>query len=363
MSDRIPEDPSPETGESGPTDAEQSDAPRRKRGGLRWLFRILLLLVAVGAVAVWGAYRWAQSTHQGPGPLVSERIVVIEPGSGLRRIASELAAAGVIVEPEIFALMARLGEKHKRLKAGEYSFEPGISQSAILDKLIRNDVVERSVTIPEGLTSREVIALIAAAEGVADDGGAVASEGSLLPETYRYRRGVSVSEMVARMQAAMDQVVADAWAVRASGLPFDTPEEALALASIVEKETGVGAERAKVAGVFINRLRKGMRLQSDPTVIFALTEGKAPLGRDLTRQDWKVDHPYNTYVIKGVPPGPIANPGRDAIEAVMDPAATKALYFVANGRGGHAFAETLKEHNRNVAAWRKLKRQKKAAQD
>lgn len=353
----VPEDPSPEPGENGPPDAEDAPAPaekKRRRG--RWLPHLLLLIVAGGGIAAWGAYQWALGVHRGPGPLATETELAIPSGTGLRAIADRLSDAGVIAEPEIFVLMARLNESHTKLKAGEYRFAPGISQVAVLDKLIRNEVIERSVTIPEGLTSREVLALIVEAEGVEGDFGSPPPEGSLLPETYHYRRGVTVSEMVQRMRRAMDDALSESWAARAEGLPFDTPEEALTLASIVEKETGVDSERARVAAVFVNRLRKGMRLQSDPTVIFALTEGEVPLGRALTRQDWKVDHPYNTYVIGGLPPGPIANPGLDALKAVMDPLTTNELYFVANGTGGHSFAETLKEHNRNVAKWRKFKR-------
>ena len=181
-------------------------------------------------------------------------------------------------------------------------------------------------------------------------------EGSLLPETYLFTRGDTRAEIIARMQAAMT-AVDRLWAERAAGLPLDTPEEAVILASIIEKETGVNSERAVVAGVFVNRLRRGMRLQTDPTVIYALTNGERPLGRELWRRDLEVDSPYNTYKVVGLPPGPIANPGLSALEAAMNPAETEYFYFVADGSGGHAFAKTLRDHNRNVAEWRRFQRQ------
>ena len=182
-------------------------------------------------------------------------------------------------------------------------------------------------------------------------------EGSLLPETYHFERNEDRNALIARMTAAMDATLAELWAGRADDLPLDTPEEALVLASIVEKETGIASERPHIAGVFVNRLDRGMPLQSDPTVIYALTLGEGPLDRLLTRADLKTDSPYNTYVVPGLPPGPIANPGRDAIAAVLQPLETKDLYFVADGTGGHAFAETLAQHNRNVAAWRAIRDQ------
>ncbi|MDF1750862.1 MAG: endolytic transglycosylase MltG, partial [Alphaproteobacteria bacterium] len=181
------------------------------------------------------------------------------------------------------------------------------------------------------------------------------AEGTLFPETYQYRRGDSRQSIVERLQSQMNQALQELWEARAENLPYNTPDEAVVLASIVEKETGLAEERAHIAGVFINRLRKGMRLQSDPTIVYALTQGAGPLGRLLTRQDWKLDSPYNTYQVTGLPPGPIANPGRDALVAALQPMQTKDLFFVADGTGGHAFAETLNEHNKNVAKWRRIR--------
>jgi UPF0755 protein len=215
--------------------------------------------------------------------------------------------------------------------------------------------VARRLTIAEGLTVAEVYELLEEAHGLTGELPPPPPEGSLLPETYFYAFGDPRAELVRRMQRAMDDVLAELWPRRAEDLPLDGRAEALTLASIVDKETASAAERAKVAAVFVNRLRRGMRLQADPTVIYGLTAGEGPLGRSLTRRDWADDSDYNTYRIDGLPPGPIANPGRAAIEAVLNPAAVDYLYFVADGSGGHAFARTLDEHNRNVALWRKIK--------
>ena len=223
--------------------------------------------------------------------------------------------------------------------------------------MTKGETVVRSFTIPEGLTVAEAMEIVAKAKGLA---GAMPSslpdEGRLLPETYHYSYYDSKAQAVRRMEKALDDALAKAWAGRDEGLPLNSPEEALILASIVEKETGVKAERARVAAVFLNRLRKGMRLQSDPTVIYGITQGKGPLGRDLTRADLDTLTPWNTYEITGLPPTPIANPGLASIKAVLHPEQSDDLYFVADGSGGHAFSKTLNEHNRNVAKWRKIQR-------
>lgn len=347
MSDTNPPDPT-----------EQPEQPPKKRRAGKVLRAALvaavLMVVAMGAgIAV--LWNWAQDVHTGPGPLIAEATVLIKPGSGLQAIARDLEAADVIAHREVFIAMLRRDGRHTQLKAGEYRFAPGISQEEVARKLIDNDIVDRFITVPEGLTVVEILALIEDAEGLTGEVGPAPPEGSLMPETYHFSLGDDRAALIARMRAEMDRSLAALWEARADNLPYATPLEALTMASIIEKETGVGGERAKVAGVFVNRLRKPMRLQSDPTVIYALTEGKAPLGRALTRQDWKVDHPYNTYRIDALPPGPIANPGRAALEAALNPIETDALYFVADGTGGHAFARTLAEHNRNVAKWRKIR--------
>jgi UPF0755 protein len=311
---------------------------------------VLLAVTIAGGAGYWG---WTQFTQ--PGPLTQETTLIVPQGAGLRAIARTLADGGVIGRPEVFMAAARLTGRHGALKAGEYAFEPSVTQQQVLAKLTVGETVDRFVTIPEGLTSRQVVDLLAETEGLEGVVEEIPVEGSLLPETYHYERGVTRAEMIRRMQAAMDQALADLWKTRAPDLPYDDRREAVTLASIVEKETGVGAERRKVAGVFVNRLKRGMRLQSDPTVIYSLTGGAGPLDRALTRADWKVEHPYNTYQNAGLPPGPIANPGREALAAALDPAETDALYFVADGTGGHAFARTLDEHNRNVARWRRIR--------
>lgn len=316
----------------------------------------LTLLLAVIAVFVGGVAGWlGWERYKAPGPLAEATTVVIEPGDGPRRIASKLDAAGVIGNPMLFLAAVRLTEQGSRLKAGEFRFAPGTSMRAAIGDIAAGRTVVRRVTVPEGLTSWQIAALLDGAPAL-DGEAPVAEEGALLPETYHYGLGDSRAAIVARMRVARDRALAELWADRAEGLPLRTPEDAVILASIVEKETGVAGERARVAAVFVNRLRKDMRLQSDPTVIYALTEGKADLGRPLSRADLKTDSPYNTYAVKGLPPAPIANPGRAALEAVLNPSQTNEFYFVADGSGGHAFAETLAEHNRNVRRWRRLQR-------
>lgn len=320
----------------------------RRRAG-RLFSLVALLLIAVAAVAV-----WFDSATTGPGPLAEPATVVIAPGSGLATIAATLQDGGVIDSETVFMLRARWRGDAPRLRAGEYAFGPGASIDGVLDDMVAGRTVIHRFTVAEGRTSAQIADLLEANDVLAGTLDRIPPEGSLLPETYHFDRGTDRNVLVARMTAAMDTTLAELWAGRDEGLPFASPEEALVLASIVEKETGVAGERAHIAGVFVNRLRLGMPLQSDPTVIYALTEGSGPLDRPLTRADLRVDHPYNTYVVGGLPPGPIANPGRDAIAAVLQPLETKDLYFVADGTGGHAFAETLADHNRNVARWRAL---------
>ncbi len=313
------------------------------------------LLVAVGLAGAGLLAYHGYATFTQPGPLDETTRVVIVPGSGLEAIARTLSEAEVISEPLVFRLGAKLTDRATRLKAGEYQFEPGATMRDVLDKLNAGDTVVRRLTVPEGLTSAEVVVLIQEAEGLVGEVPEVPPEGSLLPETYHYAWGDGRADMVARMRAAMQATLDELWRGRQEGLPLETPEEALALASIIEKETGVEGERALVASVFVNRLDRGMRLQSDPTVIYAVTDLHGPMERPLTRADWEIQHPYNTYVNAGLPPGPIANPGRESLEAALNPADSDYLYFVADGSGGHAFAQTLAEHNRNVANWRRIR--------
>ena len=311
---------------------------------------VLLAGVAAAALAAWG---WRDYVR--PGPAAADVQVVLPRGAGLDDIAGRLARNGVIRHPLVFKAAARLTGAARQLKAGEYRFPAGLSLSGAIELLRRGETVVRRLTVPEGLTSAEAIRLVAAAEGLEGEAGPPPPEGALLPETYHYSWGDDRAALVARMRRAMAEALAALWEKRPPGYPLASPAELVTLASIVEKETAVPAERARVAAVFLNRLKRGMRLQSDPTVVYGLTEGEGPLGRELTRADLQASHPYNTYVHAGLPPGPIANPGRAALEATLRPEETRELYFVADGAGGHAFAETLSEHNRNVRRWRKLR--------
>jgi UPF0755 protein len=296
----------------------------------------------------------------GPGPAAphgDSTDVVVPAGGGLAGVARSLEAAGVVRSR--FAIMAAAlasGSAH-RLKAGEYDFRSRESLIDILSALRRGLVVRRFITIPEGFTSREVSATLRGTDYLTGP-APVAPEGSLLPETYEAHRGEAREAVLARMAAARDRLLDELWAARAPGLPFATPEQAVTLASVVEKETGRPDERPRVAAVFINRLRKGMRLESDPTVIYGLSGG-APLGHPLTTAEVTSSSAYNTYLIGGLPPTPIANPGRAALAAALNPARTGDLYFVADGTGGHRFAETFDDHKRNVAHWRAVEQVRK----
>jgi UPF0755 protein len=322
------------------------------------LVRLFLLLLVLGAGLAGGAGYWAHQKFHAPGPAAAATVVLIDRGLGVRAIADRLAAAEVIDEPLVFAAGVRVYGEGRPLRAGEYEFAAHLSMRDVMEKMIAGDTLVHRLTIPEGRTSTEIVALVAAAdalEGPVPE--SIPTDGTLLPETYFYSRGDTRAQLLERMGKAMRTALDELWAGRAEDLPLQTPEEAVILASIVEKETGVASERPRVASVFYNRLALGMPLQSDPTVIYALTGGDGPLDRALTRADLQVASPFNTYQNAGLPPGPIANPGRASLQAVLNPVSTKYLYFVADGSGGHAFAETLEEHNRNVAAWRRLQQQ------
>ena len=310
------------------------------------------VLVAIGLASV-----WANQKFEAPGPLAEDRVLEIRKGSGLNAIAQQLEAAGVLEPSWLFVLGVRLDDKARALKAGEYRFPAGVSMRAAMAILESGQVVQYALTLPEGHTTAQALAILREAEAL--DGEILGDwpEGALLPETYAYVRHETRETLLDRMGQALDKTLAEQWTARAPDLPLASPAEALVLASIVEKETGVAEERPLVASVFVNRLRKGMRLQSDPTVVYGITLGQAPLGRALTRKDLNTDTPYNTYSIAGLPPTPIANAGLASIAAVMHPAESDFLYFVADGTGGHAFAKTLDEHNRNVAKWRRIQKQ------
>lgn len=278
------------------------------------------------------------------------RRVFIERGTGARAMLAQLSREDVLPAPWTIILPVVLSGEYRHFKAGEYYFEPGLSPQQLLGRIARGAVVVHALTIPEGRTVAQVREVLLAEPLLTGPLPAAIAEGSLAPDTVHFHRGDSRARIIARLQAQQRAILAAAWAQRASGLPLSTPQEALVLASIVEKETGLDAERGRVAAVFINRLKRGMRLQSDPTVAY----GIAPHGLDrpLTAADLKRDHAYNTYLRDGLPPGPICNPGAAALHAVLHPPADDALYFVATGTGGHYFARTLAGHNRNVARYR-----------
>ena len=316
------------------------------------LFTAVLSILALALAVVIGGYLWSLSAVNQPGPLSQPVTVIIRTGTGLANIASQLADADIVSNDLLFQFEARRSGKERSLKPGEYRFEPGRSITAVIDKLVKRDVVARFVTIPEGLVSVEILRIIMATDGLVGGSPDTIADGELMPETYRYEWGDTKAALIARMRKARDTTLADLWAARAPDLPLASPEEAMILAAIVEKETGLAAERPQVAGVFVNRLKKKMRLQSDPTVIYGINP--QGLDRDLTRQDLQAPTAYNTYVIDRLPSSPICHPGRASIAAVLQPDVTDALYFVADGTGGHAFAATLAEHNLNVAHWRKI---------
>jgi len=314
-----------------------------------------ILLIAAG-IAGWS---WWEFTR--PGPLTAPRTVVIERGTGTLDLAYKLQDAGVLRNAFLFTAAARLREQQARLKAGEYAFPAGIAAIDVQDMLARGETVVRHLTIPEGLTAAEAVRRVSDAEGLTGEPATV-PEGSLLPETYRYSWGDSRPELLRRMQRAMQDAVAKAWAARSPETPLRSTGELVVLASIIERETAIPEERARIAAVFVNRLRAGMKLQSDPTVAYAVTKGETRLARPLSRADLALDDPFNTYQREGLPPGPIALPGVASLMAAARPADSGDLYFVADGTGRHAFSRTLEEHNRNVARWRRAQQERGAPQ-
>lgn len=306
------------------------------------------------------SFAWLAYQIELPNNLETDKIVLIKQGSSVRAIANKLHKEKIINSHLAFMIKARLANRKNQLKAGEYKFKSGTSISDSIRLLQSGKTHFYEITLPEGLTSLEIVEIINNNEILAGEKiTEIPVEGSLLPETYNFTRFDNRQDIIKRMQKAMRGTIDSLWETRAANLPIKTKEEALILASIVEKETAVPEERARVAGVFTNRLNRKIALQTDPTVIYAITLGKRKLERSLTYKDLKYKSPYNTYVVRGLPPTPIANPGLEAIKATLNPENNDYIYFVANGTGGHTFAKTLEEHNKNVAVWRKIKRSRK----
>ncbi|MBC7156416.1 MAG: endolytic transglycosylase MltG [Rhodobacteraceae bacterium] len=376
-----------------------------------------LTLLVVALIALGGVIAWGQRQFVAPGPLTEGICLRVERGASVAAVSESLAAQGAIQHPAIFRLGADYSGKAEALKFGSYLVPPGASMQEILEIVTRGgqstcgaevnfrigvasaetvlreldpatgryveivsfaadapeiptdyteargrDDLRFRVTLAEGVTSWQVAEALRAAEFLSGEIGEVPAEGSLAPDSYEVRAGAERAALLAEMAARQARILDDLWAARAEGLPYETPQEALVMASIVEKETGVADERRLVASVFVNRLRAGMRLQTDPTVIYGVTRGRGVLGRGLRESELRAETPWNTYVIDGLPPSPIANPGREAIAAALDPAETDFLYFVADGSGGHAFAETLAEHNRNVIRWRAIEAERERSE-
>ena len=362
MADDQNTDDSSEFTESQPEQAPRPPKNRVVKLLLYTLAFLVILAVLVGGV-VGGAFYYAKEAFEADGPRAAlgseETIYTLERGKGLSAIADDLESLGIISNSLIFQLGVRFYEGQSDLKAGEYAIPSGASMQEVMDILRDGKSILYKLTIPEGLTTAQAMRLVAADETLLGDmPEELPKEGDLLPETYLFQRGTTRTEFITMMTDAHDKVLAELWEGRADNLPIKTPEDAVILASIVEKETGLAEERPMVAGVFINRLNRPMRLESDPTIIYGLTGGE-PLGRGLRQSELKKPNPYNTYQIDGLPPTPIANPGRDALAAVLNPPETKALYFVADGTGGHVFATTYSEHRRNVAAWRRIEKERK----
>jgi UPF0755 protein len=332
---------------------------------LNGLLTLSFLVLGFG----WAATFWIGIELDKPGPLGEARTIIVRKGEGAHEIARRLEAGGIISSQHVFIahyvarhMASWSGGKPLQFKAGEYELHPAASMRLIAEILGDGKSLLYRVTIPEGLTSHEIVGRLKADPNLIGEVASVPSEGSLLPDTYRFSRGMTRQGLIELMQDERGKFLEKSWADRRMDLPFSTPEEAIVLASIVEKETGRNDERSRIAAVFVNRLRQGMRLQSDPTILYGLSSGQVPWGRPIYKNEIQQKTTHNTYQIDGLPPTPICNPGRAAIEATLNPAETADLYFVADGAGGHVFSNTLKDHNAAVVNWRKVEKEIRAKQ-
>jgi UPF0755 protein len=317
---------------------------------------ILTILLVVG-LAAGAIYSFGKQKLEASGPLEAEKIVNIPRGLGLREIADLLAKENVIEQPWLFIGGVVVLKAREDLKYGEYKFGKNLTLRETIETIVEGKVVQHAFTIPEGLTSEQIVARLAEVDFLAGNIREIPKEGTLLPDTYNFPRGATREQAIQRMQQAHARVLKEIWDRRGTEVPVKSPEALVTLASIVEKETGRADERSRVAAVFVNRIRQRMKLQSDPTIIYGLVGGKGTLGRPIMRSEIDQPTPYNTYVVEGLPPGPIANPGRASLEATANPARTKELFFVADGTGGHAFAENLQQHQQNVTKLRQFEQQ------
>ena len=292
------------------------------------------------------------------GPLETQTETLIGKGKSLRKIAKQLFREGIIKSPSIFELGVRASGQANNIKAGEYSIPRHASPKMVMNILTSGNTYIRRLVVPEGMTSEQVVFLVDHAKGLVGELNEVPKEGTLLPDTYHYSYGDTKESVIERMKNAMERTVEELWEKRDPNITLTSPKEAVVMASIIEKETSRNSERAHIASVFYNRMKQGIRLQSDPTVIYAVTDGQVNQMKRVTYKDLKVQNPYNTYVIYGLPRGPISNPGRASIEAVLHPMTTKDVYFVADGTGGHVFSPTYREHKKNVQNWREISKGK-----
>src|SRR3954454_9728196 len=317
---------------------------------------ITILLLAMIGVGV--GYYYGKQILEEPGPLLEDKVVNIPQRAGKRDIADVLTRDGVIdVNAWVFIGGVYALKASSDLKPGEYSFQKNASLRDVIATIVEGKVVQHSITIPEGLTSEQMVARLSENDIFSGSVQEIPREGTLLPETYKFPRGTTREQVIQRMQQAQKRVLAEIWDRRSQDIPIKSPEQLVTLASIVEKETGKSDERSRVAAVFINRLRQKMKLQSDPTIIYGLVGGRGTLGRPIKRSEIQQPSPYNTYVVDGLPPGPIANPGRASLEAAANPARTRDLFFVADGTGGHSFSDTYDQHQKNVAKLRAMEKQ------